>query len=130
MDYMVYLSPNQKEKLKVAYRNKTDCSLRIEPKVGNQKLRLSQTQVKKLRDARANKKACEIKLSRTQIQQSGGFILPFLAAAAPFIARTLGGLAVSSGAKELYNKIRGKGLGTMRRTQRGKGYILPFMLKN
>ncbi len=114
---MVYLSPNQKEKLKVAYRNKTDCSFRIEPKVGNQKLRLSQTQVKKLRDARANKKACDIKLSRTQIQQSGGWIIPLLAAAAPFIARTLGGLAVSSGAKTLYNKIR------------GKGYIMPWQVK-
>jgi len=114
---MVYLSPNQKEKLKSAYRNKTDCSFRIEPKVGNQKLILTQTQVKKLRDARAHNKECDIKLSKTQIQQSGCFLLPLLSSAAPFIARSLGGLAVSSGANTLYNKIR------------GKGYITPQQVK-
>jgi len=56
-------------------------------------------------------------LSKTQIQQSGGFLLPLLAAAAPFVAKTLSGLAVSSGAKTLYNKIR------------GKGYIMPWQVK-
>src|ERR1700731_4841761 len=113
MEYNVYLTPNQKEKLKTCFRNKTDCTLRIEPKVGNNKFKLTSTQIQKLKTARAQNKVCDVKLSKTQLQQSGGFLpflLPLAATLAPIAARALAGTAIASGDKALFNKIRGKGM--------------------
>jgi hypothetical protein len=39
-EYNVYPTSNQKEKLKTRFINKTDCTLRIEPKNGNNKGRV------------------------------------------------------------------------------------------
>jgi hypothetical protein len=64
LEYNVYLTPNQKEKLKTCFRNKTDCTLRIEPKNGNNKFKLTATQIQKLKTARAKNKSCDIKLSK------------------------------------------------------------------
>ncbi len=77
MEYNVYLTPNQRKKLKTCFTNKTECTLRIEPKVGNNKFKLTATQIQKLKTARAKNKLFDIKLSKTQLQKSGGF-LPFL----------------------------------------------------
>lgn len=116
LEYNVYLTPNQKDKLRLAYQNKRDCTLRIEPKTGNNKLRLTEVQVKKLREARSKNKSCDIKLSKLQIQQSGGF-LPFLAPLLPVLAKSALGAAAASGVNALIKKIK------------GKGYILPHQYK-
>lgn len=143
LEYNVYLTPNQKHKLTTCFRKKEECTLKIQPKVGTNKFLLTANQIQRLRNARAQKKSCTIDLTWDQIQQSGGFLsflLPLAAAAAPFVGRTLAGLALSSGTKALYDKMKGKGLKRpkaqtvkgkrrpKRETLKGKGYILPWMV--
>lgn len=134
MEYNVYLSKNQKEKLKTCFNNKKGCTLRIEPKVGNNKLILTADQIQKLKTARSHNKSCDIKLSITQLEQSGGFLpflIPLLAAAAPFVGKALAGTAISAGAQKIFDKISGKGVQPKKKTRKrklkGQGYILPWM---
>jgi len=122
----IYLSDSQKQKINKSFKSKKPCSLRLSPKKGKNKLKLTQTQYSLLIDARKNKKSVDIVLSPSQLQLNGGF-LPFLigaaTAAAPFIAKSLAGTAISAGINSLVNKIRGKG-SKLQKTK-GKGYIIP-----
>jgi hypothetical protein len=71
--FKVYLTPNQKEKVKSAFRNGKDCSLGIEPRAGNSDLMLTTLQINHILHNRKQNKAADINLSKTQLQKSGGF---------------------------------------------------------
>jgi len=127
----IYITLNQKEKLKTCFRNKTDFTLRIEPKVKAIRLKITATQIQKSKTARAHNKACDIKLSKTQLQQSGGFLpflLPLAATLAPIAAKAIAGTAIASGTKALIDKIRGKGI-KRKKPQKGRGYLMPWQVK-
>lgn len=97
----VYLSDGQKAKVRAACKNEQECTLRIKT---NQKpnfsLKLTDSQIKKIA------KGQDIKLSKTQLKQNGGF----LAALMPVLAKgALAGLA-SLGAQRVAKKVlTGKG---------------------
>uniref|UniRef100_A0A1Y1NJ53 Uncharacterized protein n=1 Tax=Photinus pyralis TaxID=7054 RepID=A0A1Y1NJ53_PHOPY len=121
--YNVYLSDNQKQKLKSCFQNKSSCSLRLKIQNPNQKINLTQRQINKIEKAKKEKKGCDIELSPPQLKQNGGF-LPFLAALAPFIipaakAAALGA-AGAAGAK-IVQKIAGNGIKTPGKKYNGGG---------
>jgi hypothetical protein len=46
--YKVYLTHNQQDKVKSAFKNGKSCSLRIEPKAGNTDLMLTNSQINRI----------------------------------------------------------------------------------
>jgi hypothetical protein len=107
----VYLTDGQLSKLKLAYKKQEECVLRIsKDQKPNHTLKLTQTQVDKIA------KGQQIKLSKTQLKQSGGFIGALL----PLIAKgALAGLA-SLGAQRVAKKVL-TGNGTKKK--KGKGVL-------
>ena len=97
----VYLTEGQKNKLRKAVQKQEECVLRIKQnEKPNAKLKLTQTQVNKMNRGE------QIKLSKAQMKQNGGFIGALL----PIIAKgALAGLA-SLGAQKAANKILGRGV--------------------
>ena len=107
----VYLSDGQKAKVRSAYKNEQECTLRIKTdQKPNFSFKLTDTQIKRIA------KGQEIKLSKTQLKQNGGFIgalLPLLAKGA------LAGLA-SLGAQRVAKKVlTGKG----KTKKKGRGVL-------
>ncbi|SRR6266487_6132495 len=117
----VYLTPNQIEKVKEAFRNNKDCTLRIQPKAGNTELILTVSQINKILQAKKESKVVDIKISKTQLKKSGGF-LPILAGLAstflPFITKAAATGAVTYAGSKAAQKLMGKG-------RRGKGIYIP-----
>lgn len=105
----VYLTPNQKEKIKSAFRNNQSCSLRIEPKVGNMDLMLTVSQINHLLHNKRQNKAADIILSKTQLHKSGGF-LPLIAAALPLITKAAASGALGYAGSKIAEKFIGKGI--------------------
>ena len=109
-----------KKKLQKAYVSKTAVTLRVKPgQIGRgDDLRLTATQISRLKKTAAAGKGMEIKLSQTQIQntaQRGGSLFSaMLGLARPLIKPALGALAsagLSFGAEKVLKKIFGKGFG-------------------
>ena len=106
----VTLTQDQKEKIKRAYQNKTELTIKLskDQLSGTDFLGLTQTQIKKVKAAKTNMSGVTLKLSKLQISKQGGFLGTLLA-----------GLAGSL----LPSLLGGKGLvlpGT-----KGKGLVLP-----
>ena len=109
--YSVYLTPNQETKLRDAFKNNKGCSVRIQPKPGNRELMLTNSQINKILKGKREGKAVDIKLSKTQLQKSGGF-LPLLAALAPAALKGItSGAAAYLGSKGLAKLFGKKGSG-------------------
>ena len=96
----VYLSDNQKDKLRRCYAKEEECVLNIKKeKKPNHKLKLTETQINRIKQGK------QIKISKTQINQNGGFIGALL----PVIAKgALAGLA-SLAAQKVVKKVTGSG---------------------
>ncbi len=86
--YKVYLTPSQQDKVKLAFKNGKNCSLRIEPKAGNTDLMLTNSQINHIIQNKKQNKSTDINLSKTQLEKSEGF-LPLLAAALPVVLQRL-----------------------------------------
>ncbi len=82
--YKVYLTLSQQDKVKLAFKNDKNCSLRIEPKAGNTYLMLTNSQINHIIQNKKQNKGAEINLSKTHLEKSGEF-LPLLAAVLPLI---------------------------------------------
>ena len=120
LPYKIALTDGQKKKLQKAYVSKTAVTLRVKPgQIGRgDELRLTATQISRLKKTSAAGKGMEIKLSQTQIQntaQRGGSLFSaMLGLARPLIKPALGALAsvgLSFGAEKVLKKIFGKGFG-------------------
>lgn len=113
--FKVFLTDNQKDKLKSSIKKKESCSLIIQPNSSNFDLYLTKTQVDKLNDAKKRKKGAQIELSKTQLEKTGGFL--------PLLGLVLKGLATGAasyaGAKAI-EKAVGKG-SIVPGTKRGRG---------
>lgn len=124
--YKVYLTPNQKEKVQSAFKSNKDCTLRIQPKTPNTDLMLTTSQINNILKAKRENKAVDIKLSKTQLEKSGGF-LPLLiglaSAAAPFIAKAAATGALGYAGSKIAQKVVGKGVKTTKK--KGSGIYLP-----
>jgi len=110
----VFLSDGQMQKLRAAQNKQEECTLMIDTsKPANASLQLTKTQINQLKQGK------RIKLSKTQLKQTGGF-LP-LAVLGPLIARgAVAGLA-SLAAQKVAKKITGSG-----KKKRGKGVYQPW----
>src|SRR5215475_9371822 len=109
MTSRIYLSEGQKDKLKSCFGNKTSCKLRLEyGKPANTNINLTQTQINKIEEARKRKKGCDIEISKTQLQQNGGF-LPFLAPLIPLAVKALATGAIGALGAKAVQKMTGKG---------------------
>ena len=118
--YKIYLTPNQKEKVQSAFKSNKDCTLRIQPKTPNTELMLTTSQINNILKAKRENKAVDIKLSKTQLEKSGGF-LQFLAPFVPTIIKgALTGVAGYVGSKAA-QKVVGKGV----KKSKGKGIYVP-----
>jgi hypothetical protein len=121
--FKVYLTPNQQDKIKNAFKSGKDCSLRIEPKAGNTDLMLTNSQINHILQNKRQNKGVEIKLSKTQLEKNGGFLpllLGLASAAAPFIARAAATGALGYAGNKIAQKVMGKGT-----TKKGSGIRLP-----
>jgi hypothetical protein len=107
--FKVYLTPNQQDKVKNAFKSGKDCSLRIEPKAGSTELMLTNSQINHILENRRQNKCADIKLSKTQLEKSGGF-LPLLLGLAPFIARAAATGALGYLGSKIAQKVTGKGI--------------------
>ena len=110
MIYRIYLSNQQKNKLKTCFKKKKKqsyCRLKIElNNVPNTSVRLNQAQINKIKNAKKkNKKYCEITLS---LRQNGGF-LTFLAPLLPLAAKAIATGALGALGSKVIRKITGKG---------------------
>ena len=124
--YSVYLTPNQEAKVRDAYKHNKGCSVRIQPKPGNRELMLTISQINQILKAKREGKAVGIKLSKTQLQKSGGF-LPLLAALAPAALKGItSGAAAYLGSKGLAKLFRKKVLGFIFRESLKKKFRTPF----
>ncbi len=111
--FKVYLTPNQQDKVKNAFKSGKDCSLRIEPRTGNTDLMLTNSQINHILQNRKQNKGAEIKLSKTQLEKSGGFLpllLGLASVAAPFIARAAATGALGYAGNKIAEKVMGKGI--------------------
>ena len=109
--YSVHLTANQEAKLRDAFKHNKGCSVRIQPKPGNRELMLTISQINQILKAKREGKAVDIKLSKTQLQKSGGF-LPLLAALAPVALKGItSGAAAYLGSKGLAKLFGKKGSG-------------------
>ena len=121
--FKVYLTPNQQDKIKNAFRSGKECSLRIEPKAGNTDLMLTNSQINHILENRKQNKCADIKLSKTQLEKSGGFLpilLRLASVASPFIARAAATGALGYAGNKIAQKVIGKGT-----TKKGSGIRLP-----
>ncbi len=118
--YKVYLTPSQQDKVKSAFKNGKNCSLRIEPKAGNTDLMLTNSQINHIQNKKQNKGA-KINLPKTQLEKSGGF-LPLLAAALPavipFLARAAATGALGYVGNKIAQKVMGKGIKTTKKSKK------------
>ena len=75
------LSPNQKEKIKQVFQNKTGFTLNFNSNQlnGTDFLGLTNTQIKKINSAKAKGSGVTLKLSKLQISKQGGFLGSLLA---------------------------------------------------
>jgi hypothetical protein len=99
----LYLSENQKDKIRLAQNKQQQCTLQIDKsKTPNSIINLTDTQLSQIKQGK------RIKLSKTQLKVTGGF-LP-LAVLAPLIAKgavtALAGIAT----KKVYDKVTGSGI--------------------
>jgi len=111
--FKVYLTPNQQDKVKNAFKSGKDCSLRIEPRAGNTDLMLTNSQINHIIQNKKQNKGAEIKLSKTQLEKSGGFLpllLGLASVAAPFIARAAATGALGYAGNKIAEKVMGKGI--------------------
>jgi hypothetical protein len=117
--YKVYLTPSQQDKVKLAFKNGKNCSLRIEPKAGNTDLILTNSQINHIIQNKKQNKGSEINLSKTQLEKSGG-LLPLLlglaSAATPFIARAAATGALGYAGNKITQKVMGKGFKNQRKS--------------
>ena len=89
------LSPIQKQKIASAVRQKKGITIRLSASdyTGNDKIRLTQQQIKKLRKAKNKNVGVDIKLSKTQLSKQGGFLGTLLAClAGSMLPSLLGGI--------------------------------------
>ena len=119
----VGLSPNQKNNLVKAYRNKETIILRLskDSLTGGDTLYVPSNIVKRLDTSRKLKKGMDIKLSKSNIRkQVGGNLLSTILSVGrtfgPTLAKTLGlsalAGAASEGASQIVKKISGRGQGS------------------
>ena len=130
----VYLTDIQKKKLAKAFRDGKKCTIKIDPMLGNDNLRVTEEIAEKIRKARAEGASVRVTLSSKQLQLHGGF-LPFLIPLAAELVPLLAGTAITEGVRALVSgsgttnsrdqlgRISGSATG---RTS-GSGYLLPFM---
>ncbi len=119
--YKVYLTPNQQDKVKLAFKNGKNCSLRIEPKAGNTDLMLTNSQINHIIQNKKQNKGAEINLSKTQLEKSGGFLpllLGLASVAAPFIARAAATCALGYVGSKIAQKFTGKGIKTSKKSKK------------
>ena len=85
------LSPNQKEKIKQAFQNKTGLTLNFNSNQlsGTDFLGLTNTQIKKINSAKAKGSGVTLKLSKLQISKQGGVLGTLLAGLAGSLLPTL-----------------------------------------
>lgn len=111
----VYLSDNQIGKIKSAFKNNQEVTLQInKSKPPNYDLHLTNTQLNQI------EKGKRIKLSKTQLEKTGGF-LPFLIPLLTSLGLGAVGSLGSFGTKKILEKISGSGL---KKKPRGKGVYL------
>jgi hypothetical protein len=114
--YKVYLTPNQQDKIKSAFKNGKNCSLRIEPKAWNTDLMLTNSQINHIQN-----KGAKINLPKTQLEKSEGF-LPLLAAilpaVIPFLARAAATGALGYVGNKIAQKVMGKGIKTTKKPKK------------
>jgi hypothetical protein len=127
--YKVYLTPSQRDKVKLAFKNGKKCSLRIEPKAENTDLMLTNSQINHIIQNKKQNKVSEINLSKTQLEKSGGF-LPLLEAVLPvvlqFLARAAAIGALGYAGNKIAQKVMGKGIKKPKKVGRqGSGIRLP-----
>jgi hypothetical protein len=123
--FKVYLTPNQQDKVKNAFKSGNDCSLRIEPRAGNTDLMLTNSQINHILQNKKQNKGAEINLSKTQLEKIGGFLpllLGLASAAAPFIARAAATGALSYDGNKIAQKVIGKGIKKV--SKKGSGIYL------
>jgi hypothetical protein len=101
--YKVHLTPNQQDKVKSAFKNGKNYSLRIEPKARNTDLMLTNSQINPI----IQNKDAELNLSKAPLEKSGGF-LPLLAAALPAVIPFLARAAATGALVYVGNKITHK----------------------
>jgi hypothetical protein len=127
--YKVYLTPNQQDKVKLAFKNGKNCSQRIEPKAGNTDLMLTNSQINHIIQNKKQNKGAEINLSKTQLEKSGGFLpllLGLASAAAPFLARTAATGALGYAGNKIAQKVMGKEIKKPKKVgKQGSGIRLP-----
>jgi hypothetical protein len=119
--FKVYLTPNQQNKVKNAFKNRKDCTLRVEPKAGNTDLMLTNSQINHIIQSKKQNKGAEINLSKTQLEKSGGFLpllLGLASAAAPFIARAAATGALGYVGSKIAQKVTGKGVETSKKSKK------------
>jgi hypothetical protein len=122
--YKVYLTPNQQDKIKLAFKNGKKCSVRIEPKVGNTDLMLKNSQINHIIQNKKQNKSTDINLSKTQLEKSGGFLpllLGLASISAPFIARAAASGALGYVGNKIAQKVMGKGI---KKSKKGSGIYL------
>jgi hypothetical protein len=126
--YKVYLTPSQQDKVKNAFKNGKNCSLRIEPRAGNTELMLTNSQINHILQNKKQNKGVEINLSKTQLEKSGGFLpllLGLASAAAPFIARAAATGALGYVGSKIAQKVTGKGVKKSKKgSKKGSGIYL------
>src|SRR5208282_3139817 len=126
--YKVYLTPNQQDKVKLAFKNGKNCSLRIKPKARNTDLMLTNSQINHIMENKKQNKGADINLSKNQLEKSGGFLpllLGLASIAAPFIARTAATGALGYFGNKIAQKVMGKGFKKSKKVgKKGSGIYL------
>ena len=119
--YKVYLTPNQQDKVKIAFKNGKNCSLRIKPKAGNTDLMLTNSQINHIIQNKKQNRGAEINLSKSQLEKSGGFLpllLGLASAAAPFIARAAATGALGYVGSKIAQKVTGIGIKNTKKSKK------------
>ena len=116
--YSVSLTQGQKNSLRAAINAKRSVTLRLPHNQlsGSDTLMLTNLQIQKINNAKRNAKGVDVKLSKTQLEKTGGALSALLALGLPLLLSSFGkGLQLPG--------TRGKGL-ALPGTQ-GRGLVLP-----
>ena len=108
----IYLSENQQDKIKNAFKNGQEVTLQIKHQPPNYTLKLTKTQINRINNGK------RITLSVNQVKQHGGF-LPFLMPLLGALATGVASGAAGWGTRKALNKISGSGCQCKKKTGKG-----------